>query len=60
MEHVQVKQTGILAEVNSTFKYTAGGNVQAIWRKYGWTPPTEYRDDYLFKANRDGESNGPR
>lgn len=57
MEHVQVKQTGILVEVNSTFKYTAGGNVQAIWRKYGWTPPTEYRDDYLFKSNRDGESN---
>lgn len=54
-------KTGMLAEVGSTFKYTAGGNVQAVWRKYGWTPPTEYRNDYLFKQNRDieqGESNG--
>jgi len=54
---VQVNQTGALAEVNSTFKYTAGGNVQAIWRKHGWVPPTEYRNDYLFKSNRDGENN---
>jgi len=45
--------TGCLTDVNSTFKYTPGGNVQAIWRKYGWVPPTEYRDDYLFKANRE-------
>jgi len=35
------------------FKYTAGSNVQAVWRKYGWTPPSEYRDDYLFKQNRE-------
>lgn len=46
-------KTGMLAEVNSTFKYTAGGNVQAVWRKYGWVPPTEYRNDYLFKQNRE-------
>jgi hypothetical protein len=49
----------MLCDTNSTFKYTPGGNVQAIWRKYGWVPPSEYRDDYLFKTNRDtqGESN---
>ena len=46
-------------DVNSTFKYTPGGNVQSIWRKYGWVPPSEHRDDYLFKQNRDnqGENN---
>ena len=42
-----------LTEKNSTFKYTPGGNVQAVWRKHGWVPPTEYRDDYLFKVNRE-------
>lgn len=35
------------------FKWTSGANVQAVWRKYGWTPPSEYRSDYLFKQNRD-------
>ena len=47
------RMSGLLAEKNSTFKYTPGGNVQATWRKYGWVPPSEYRDDYLFKSNRD-------
>lgn len=52
-------KSGSLMDLNSTFKYTAGGNCQAIWRKYGWTPPSEYRNDYLFKQNREileGES----
>lgn len=40
------------------FRYTPGGNVQTVWRKYGWVPPTEYREDYLFKQNREqGEMN---
>jgi hypothetical protein len=42
-----------LTKTNSIFKYTAGSNVQAVWRKYGWVPPSEYRDDYLFKQNRE-------
>lgn len=35
------------------FKWASGANVQAVWRKYGWVPPTEYRNDYLFKQNRE-------
>jgi hypothetical protein len=37
------------------FKWTSGANVQAKWRKYGWVPPTETREDYLFKRNREGK-----
>ena len=58
--HMEVtKISGSLMDVNSTFKYTPGGNVQSIWPKYGWVPPSEHRDDYLFKQNRDnqGENN---
>lgn len=49
----QPTYNGGLADLNSNFKYTPGGNAQAIWRKYGWMPPTEYRNDYLFKQNRE-------
>jgi hypothetical protein len=26
---------------NKDFKWSSGSDVQAIWRKYGWTPPSE-------------------
>ena len=38
------------------FKWTAGSDVQKVWRRYGWIPPTEYRDDYLFKLNREANN----
>lgn len=44
-----------LTKKNSVFKFTAGSNVQAVWRKYGWTPPSEHRNDYLFKHNREAQ-----
>jgi hypothetical protein len=37
------------------FKWTSGADVQAKWRKHGWVPPSEVRDDYLFKRNREGK-----
>jgi len=40
-------------DTNSKFVYTTGADVQKVWRKYGWTPPSEYRNDYLFKKNRE-------
>lgn len=52
-----MEATSTLAARNSTFKFTAGSDVQAVWRKYGWVPPSEYRDDYLFKYNREARNN---
>ena len=37
------------------FRWTSGADVQAVWRKHGWTAPTEYRTDYLFKQNREAK-----
>ena len=47
------KRPPLMMEKNSKFVYKRGADVQAVWRNYGWTPPTEYRDDYLFKKNRE-------
>lgn len=43
--------------MDAKFKYTPGADVQALWRKYGWVPPSEYRNDYLFKTNREARQN---
>ena len=39
-----------------SFVYLKGSDVQRTWRKYGWVPPSEYRNDYEFKKNREGVS----
>jgi len=26
---------------NKEFKWSSGSDVQAIWKKHGWTPPSE-------------------
>lgn len=49
----QQQQGGFMAlDKNSKFVYQGGADVQKTWRKYGWTPPTEYRLDYEFAKNR--------
>jgi len=47
------RQAPMAIDINSTFVYQTGSDVQRTWRKYGWTPPTEYRSDYEFAKNRD-------
>lgn len=43
-------------DTHSNFIWTAGADVQKVWRKHGWQPPSEYRQDFLFAKNR-GEKN---
>ena len=33
--------------------WTHGSDVMATWRRHGFVPPTDYRNDYLFKINRE-------
>jgi len=38
----------LLIDKDSAFIYQGGSDVQKVWRKYGWIPPSEYRTDYEF------------
>ena len=38
---------------NSKFVYTKGADVMKTFKRHGFVPPTEYRDDFLFKKNRE-------
>ena len=41
-----ITQLPLAIDKNSRFVYQGGADVQKIWRKYGWVPPSEYRTDY--------------
>ena len=43
---------------NSKFVYTGGSDVMARWKRYGFIPPSEVRNDYLFKINREANKEG--
>jgi hypothetical protein len=32
-----------------------GADVLSTFKRYGFVPPTEYRNDYLFKVNREAK-----
>jgi hypothetical protein len=37
----KTKTIPIIPVGHPDFKWTSGADVQATWRKYGWTPPSE-------------------
>jgi hypothetical protein len=39
--------------LNSKFVYSKGSDVLKTFRRHGFVPPSEYREDYLFKKNRE-------
>jgi hypothetical protein len=43
-------------EKGSKFVYKRGSDVMKLWKTHGFVPPSEYRDDYLFKKNREAQS----
>lgn len=34
--------------------WTRGADVMGTWKRHGFVPPSETRDDYFFKINREG------
>lgn len=52
-----VKKIPMALDKNSKFVYTKGADVMKTFKRFGFVPPTEYRDDFLFKKNREN-SNG--
>ena len=43
----------MMIEKNSMFVYTKGSDIMKTFKRNGFVPPTEYRNDYLFKKNRE-------
>ena len=50
----EVEQKPLLAiERGSKFVYSNGSDVMKTFKRYGFVPPSEVRNDYLFKKNRE-------
>jgi hypothetical protein len=43
----------MMIDKDSKFVYTGGSDVMKTFKQYGFVPPSEYRNDYLFKLNRE-------
>jgi len=49
----EVKKPPLMIEKGSRFVYTKGSDVMKTFKRHGFVPPTEYRNDFLFKKNRE-------
>lgn len=43
---------------DSKFVWTIGADVMKTFKRHGFVPPSEYRNDYLFKVNRENKNGG--
>lgn len=47
------KRAPLALGLGSKFVYSKGSDVMKTFKRHGFVPPTEYRNDYLFKKNRE-------
>jgi hypothetical protein len=47
------KKSPMAIERGSKFVYSKGSDVMKTFKRNGFVPPSEYRNDYLFKKNRE-------
>ena len=47
------KRLPMAVDRDSKFVWTSGSDVMKTFKKYGFVPPSEVRNDYLFKKNRE-------
>jgi hypothetical protein len=52
----KVKNPPLAVDTNSKFVYSNGSDVMKTFKRYGFVPPSEYREDYLFKKNRENKN----
>lgn len=57
-EEKSAPRAPLALDSNSKFIYTGGSDVMARWKRYGFVPPSEIRNDYLFKINREASQKG--
>jgi hypothetical protein len=50
---VEPKKLPLATDRDSKFVWTSGSDVMKTFKKYGFVPPSEVRNDYLFKKNRE-------
>jgi hypothetical protein len=48
-----VSKPPLAIERGSKFVYSNGSDVMKTFKRFGFVPPSEYRNDYLFKKNRE-------
>lgn len=54
VEPVALKVTRPGTLFDPSFVYMKGSDVMRTWKRYGFIPPSEYRNDFEFKKNREG------
>jgi hypothetical protein len=47
------RKQAMATDTKSKFVYASGSDVMKTFKRFGFVPPSEYRDDYLFKINRE-------
>ena len=50
------KKPALATDINSKFVYSNGSDVMKTWKRLGFIPPSEVRNDYLFKKNRENKN----
>ena len=49
----KAKRLALATDTNSKFVYSNGSDVMKTWKRFGFIPPSEVRNDFLFKKNRE-------
>jgi hypothetical protein len=47
------KKVPLATDRESQFVWLAGSDVMQTFKRHGFVPPSEYRNDFLFKKNRE-------
>jgi hypothetical protein len=57
-EQAKKERLPLALDRKSKFIYTGGADVMSRWKRHGFVPPSEVRNDYLFKINRESSQKG--